>query len=292
MRRQFKSAWAFTLIELLVVLAIIAILIALLLPLVMGARRQGLQVVCASNLRQLGMAMQLYTDQYGAFPGAEFISPNGSANGGYVECWPVRLRKMLKGNQRVFYCPAQDSRCEWKPGSPGVAEFAREIHTHFGYELYERLLIDSPFTNDPNLTGTFFSYGYNSMGAPSGSGNMRLRGLGGVDYQFLGTQPFVVQFGEVKRRSAIKNAAECIMLADTMANGRSDFAITPYDTASVAGAQDQIGNIHSGGTNVLFCDGHVQWYRQSDVTIKWLPVAEDAAKQRLWNADSAPSRSW
>ncbi len=61
----------FTLIELLVVVAIIALLVSLLLPSLGAARESGRQSVCASNLRQIQFANQLYAQDHGAYaPGA------------------------------------------------------------------------------------------------------------------------------------------------------------------------------------------------------------------------------
>src|SRR2546423_6065861 len=102
MKRQNTSDRAFTLIELLVVIAIIALLIAILLPVLTRVKQQAQQIQCAANLRQIGQAMTMYTQQYGFFPGATFSSPKGDT----VECWPLRLRKLLGGSRKPFYCPA------------------------------------------------------------------------------------------------------------------------------------------------------------------------------------------
>ncbi len=57
----------FTLIELLVVIAIIALLMGILMPALSRARKQGRDVYCLNNLRQMGVALQMYTQEYDDF---------------------------------------------------------------------------------------------------------------------------------------------------------------------------------------------------------------------------------
>jgi len=61
-RHRPNRCTGFTLIELLVVIAVLSILVAILLPSLNMARNLGKRVVCASNLKQMGLAWQLYLD--------------------------------------------------------------------------------------------------------------------------------------------------------------------------------------------------------------------------------------
>jgi prepilin-type processing-associated H-X9-DG protein len=152
---------------------------------------------------------------------------------------------------------------------------AEAYHTAFGYEIDELLL---QFQNDG-----YFSYGYNFAGWGRG-GAFNLTGLGYSVYRVAPTVPVTDDSGS-RRASRVRVASEMIAVADATVDGKWDFAIRSNDLYP--------GRVHNGGANVLFCDGHVQWYLQADLILSATSFAdvtkpENLAKRRMWNYDHEP----
>jgi prepilin-type N-terminal cleavage/methylation domain-containing protein/prepilin-type processing-associated H-X9-DG protein len=230
MKIHAPARTAFTLIELLVVIAIITILASLLLPALSQAKQKAYSVSCKNKLRQLGIALQLYTSENNStFPPFAMVPLNDpdpvwrSSGLGYH--WWDRTRPYLNlaWTNRQFHCPSF-------MGSIG------DVH-------------------DPITSG---SYSNNGRGTFGGVPQQICLGLGDFVSENLPTWKLMVKESMIKVPSDMYAVGDAHLLRQgpdsKQYNGGLEMIVFSQHHA---GYPEYLVPRHGKGFNVLHVDGHV-----------------------------------
>jgi prepilin-type N-terminal cleavage/methylation domain-containing protein/prepilin-type processing-associated H-X9-DG protein len=232
-----KNRTGFTLIELLVVIAIIAILAAILFPVFAQAREKARQTACVSNMKQLGLGLTMYAQDY------DDNLPYGymyAANRKVWWWWQDSIRPYVK-NETVYTCPSASPHSMEKSGRP-------------------------PGTPNPLIR----DYIANAAASAGDRGVWPT----GASKEFRRLGPFTNNQGTdtaTRSMAEIEDPAGAISVFDGQreieiwAINQSDcWKPTPVPAAdSKLRWPGVVAKRHNDGFAAAFCDGHAKWIKES-----------------------------
>jgi prepilin-type N-terminal cleavage/methylation domain-containing protein len=280
---------AFTLIELLVVIAIIAILASLLLPVLAKAKDKAKQVACASNLRQWGVALRMYVDDNNdgiphdgmpmATAPAPFDHTSYSPGDSFQQnAWFNLLPEYVSEKPLYTYTTnaigiasaEQNSRIVPFPGEKGkIFECvgAQMVGADFG-------ILDGTPPGPPTAphgNDGFFSYAMN------------------IDLKHnkpLYTGAASYPYPEMPKATKIKRPTDTVFMFDIVFSPtmESDVNGSPeYNSVQPAGRWRSFASRHNKGGNVVFIEGHVEYFKAAVIIAGGNPSSASTPLEYTWS---------
>ncbi|BDI28863.1 hypothetical protein CCAX7_009140 [Capsulimonas corticalis] len=241
MRKRRQSG--FTLIELLVVIAIIAILAAILFPVFAQAREKARQITCASNEKQAGLAIFQYAQDYDETLPLANYAQHPTDTSGFVN-WQYEVDPYIKGGYPI-------SNSDLGTGSGGLRKSVW-------------FCPDWDRTND-----LFYNDGTPSGTAPSTATPSKSY-IANENYMGAYVPPTAPNVNYAKPSATlaqIKTPAQTVLTAESRGNNVQCAGNDTPTAAALGTTASDWGHYvsgrarHAGGSNYLFQDGHVKWFR-------------------------------
>ena len=251
-----KRPSGFTLIELLVVIAIIAILAAILFPVFAKAREKARQTACTSNLKQLGLGMLQYIQDY------DETFPVGTGYSGPCRGWAGQLYPYVK-SYGVYSCPDDTTA---PTSGAGFYTCSYAMNVSLGGSQSPSVYVENSY--QPQIMSTLI--------APASS--VALCEIQGCQVWFAhpggpsleGDSPSTAGFcnsydSPKEDNMALTLAYQAAHPSSNCASGASlNLTAVTYPPGPYAGYGT---NRHNGLGNYLLCDGHVKSLRPELVSV-------------------------
>lgn len=239
---------AFTLIELLVVIAIIAILAAILFPVFSRARENARRSSCQSNMKQIGLGLVQYVQDYDNYYPKAITSnfgPSGNAS------WRQIIQPYIKSSQLL--------QCNSNPNKD--------------------TLVYASGSN--GLTDVYASYAANSSETDAASAP---DGVGVIGWQVSVNEAVVSSPAQCIAvvESTAANSAFQVRIPTGGANG--SFGV---ETSNAAPSSGHLFSGHLGTSNFLFADGHVKSLRPLRTMNECSPATCTPSNPNLWTRNNA-----
>jgi prepilin-type N-terminal cleavage/methylation domain-containing protein/prepilin-type processing-associated H-X9-DG protein len=278
--RAVNRKSGFTLIELLVVIAIIAILAAILFPVFGRARENARRASCQSNMKQIGLGILQYTQDYDEkYPQAYWYKNDSNGNDGYVQ-WSGMIQPYVKSEQ-LFVCPS-DVNGGMPPTNPydetrSATPNGRDWQApRISYSANSVLLPRKRRSADPaNVvalaavdvpTEIIMVAEFNNFaGCINDTSNAGTGGGGFVNKSHRSMNGLMTTGNAAWKGEAAAEFPPTTTVVKAVTMARAQQGHTACTTPGYSGGEVHIvyggPDKHLEGSNYVFADGHVKWHR-------------------------------